>query len=141
LFYTVSETLLVKGMTREIYEGGNGIPGMKDLITIYGDGRINLRYASVDVVQSLSENITREGAESLIEQRDTEEPASAADLAVFAGLSPEEAAAIGRLATTRYTEQFFSVTVTGEAAGLQRTIKAVVQKTGGDARVVYREER
>lgn len=46
-FETLQEVLLVKGVTEEVFEK------IKDSITIYGDGRININTASFEVLASL----------------------------------------------------------------------------------------
>lgn len=58
-FETIDELLLVKGITAEIYYGSN----LNKLLTIYGDGRININTASktvLDVIPLLSDAAVNE---------------------------------------------------------------------------------
>jgi general secretion pathway protein K len=49
----LGELLLVRGITREIYAGTADRPGLKDLVTVYGDGKINLNTAPVELVAAM----------------------------------------------------------------------------------------
>jgi general secretion pathway protein K len=49
----LGELTLVRGITREIYEGTGERPGLKDLLTVYGDGKVNLNTAPVELVAAL----------------------------------------------------------------------------------------
>ncbi len=50
---SLAELLLVRGMTEAIYHGKEGGPGLKDLVTVYGGGRININTAGPEVLQAL----------------------------------------------------------------------------------------
>jgi general secretion pathway protein K len=50
---SVDELLLVRGMTDALYYGKHGSPGLKDLLTVYSGGKININTAGPLVLQAL----------------------------------------------------------------------------------------
>jgi general secretion pathway protein K len=67
----IEELMMIKGITREIYEGTKDRPGLRQLLTIYGDGRININTAPILVLRSLSPDMTVGGAQRMDEYRRT----------------------------------------------------------------------
>ncbi|MDQ5986797.1 MAG: hypothetical protein CSYNP_02530 [Syntrophus sp. SKADARSKE-3] len=67
----IEELMMIKGITREIYEGTKDRPGLRQLLTIYGDGRININTAPALVLRSLSPAMTVERAQKMDEYRRT----------------------------------------------------------------------
>ncbi|EFL49705.1 general secretion pathway protein K [Solidesulfovibrio fructosivorans JJ]] len=51
---TLSELLLVRGMTVELYNGKNGQPGLKDLLTVWESRTININTAPAPVLRALA---------------------------------------------------------------------------------------
>jgi len=65
---SLAELLLVRGMTEALYFGKEGGPGLKDLLTLYSDGKININTAGPLVLQALlSPSTPPETAESWVE--------------------------------------------------------------------------
>jgi general secretion pathway protein K len=62
---SVDELLLVKGITPEIFFGAEGRPGIRDFLTVYGEGRININTAPKLVLRALSADITPERADAI----------------------------------------------------------------------------
>jgi general secretion pathway protein K len=50
---SLAELLLVRGMTEALYNGKEGGPGLKDLVTVYSDGKININTAGPEVLNAL----------------------------------------------------------------------------------------
>ena len=50
---SLAELLLVRGMTEALYYGKDGGPGLKDLLTVYSGGKININTAGPVVLQAL----------------------------------------------------------------------------------------
>jgi general secretion pathway protein K len=50
---SVAELLLVRGMTDALYYGKDGNPGLKDLLTVYSGGKININTAGLLMLQAL----------------------------------------------------------------------------------------
>lgn len=69
-FDAPEELLLVRGVTPELYYGQGGLPGLRDVVSVYGrTKRINLRFAKAPVLQAVV-GIDAETAAELIRQRD-----------------------------------------------------------------------
>lgn len=62
---SLDELLLVQGITPEIFFGSNGKPGIRDFLTVYGDGQININTAPPMVLRALSADMTPERAEAM----------------------------------------------------------------------------
>ncbi len=54
----IDELLMIKGMTNKLYYGTKETPGLRQLLTVYGDGRININTAPKLVLRALSEDMT-----------------------------------------------------------------------------------
>jgi general secretion pathway protein K len=65
---SLAELLLVRGMTEALYYGKEGGPGLKDLLTLYSGGKININTAGPLVLLALlSASTPPETAESWVE--------------------------------------------------------------------------
>ena len=76
-FTSLAELQLVRGMTESLYFGSEGNPGLRDLLTIYSDGKININTAGPVVLKALvsksvSEDTAQAWTESMVAYR--EEP-------------------------------------------------------------------
>jgi general secretion pathway protein K len=76
-FDVLSELLLLKGVTSEIFYGRDGndlagtnpFGGLEQYLTVYGDGKININEAPLAVIRSLSESMSTSLAQNIIELR------------------------------------------------------------------------
>ncbi len=160
-FDTVRELLLVKGFSEPILTGGRFDPatvegltgsgvstrfsrfsytneiiiaGIEQMLTTYGDGRINIQSAPYDVLRTLPD-VDDILARAIMEERDAmenDEPnpfASVEDLfARIDGLNP----AIADRITVR--SQYYRITVTGRAGVVERQIWAIAYHDGRQLR-------
>lgn len=65
----LEELLTVKGITKALYYGTEDSPGLRDVLTVYGDGKININTAPKTVLRALSPDVTRGMAEQLDDYR------------------------------------------------------------------------
>jgi general secretion pathway protein K len=63
----LEEILMIKGVTRELYYGTQGKPGLEKYLTLYGMGKININTAPKLILRILSKDMTTE----MIEEMDT----------------------------------------------------------------------
>lgn len=61
----IEELLMVKGMSRELFYGTGQTPGLRNYVTVFGDGRININTAPKPVLRALTAEITDEDVELL----------------------------------------------------------------------------
>lgn len=67
-FKTLAELQLVRGMTDSLYFGEEGNPGLRDLLTTYSEGKININTAGPLVLKALvSETVSEDTAEAWAE--------------------------------------------------------------------------
>ena len=127
----LSELLLVKGMTREIFYGradaaGTGpTTGMSEYLTVYGDGAVNLNDASATVLQTLSEKIDLSLAENIVQHRPYK---SIGDLAGVPGMTREVLQAVRGLVTVRPGGEYYTIAARGVVDNCVRTIRLAVRK-------------
>lgn len=60
---------MVKGMTRDLFNGTEKTAGLAQYLTVFGDGRININTAPLPVLLALAETMTTEDARRLDEHR------------------------------------------------------------------------
>lgn len=152
---TVGEMSLIKGFTPAILDGGRlttgpfeadtvQMSGISDLLTTYGDGKVNINAASVRVLQTLPD-VDQEMAQYIVNQRATWVDAAGGERRGFRepgellALVPEfPPQAVDQL-TTQSTE--FRITSTGDLNGVLRTIWCIVRFADGRFKVLrWRED-
>jgi general secretion pathway protein K len=138
---TIGELGLIKGFTPEILNGGTlstgmfesdavVLSGIADMLTTYGDGKVNINAASERVLQTLP-GVAPEMAAYIVSERDTWVDETGAERRGFestgdlVALVPDfPAEAVDQL-TTSSTE--FRITSTGDLNGVLRSIWCIVR--------------
>lgn len=134
----LSELMLVKGMTGEVFRGATGAEqagppmGMEQFLTVYGDGRVNINEASAIVLQSLSEQIGRTLAESVVQHRPYR---NMEELGKVPGMTPEILQVVRGLVTMQSGEEYYTVTVRGVVGNCVRALRLAVRRDGVQGRV------
>lgn len=142
-FDTLNELLLVKGMTTEIFYGRAGdeskniepVDGIQQLLTIHGDGKININEASPMVIQSLSDQMSFGLMQNIIEQRNIRRYGSVGQLQNVPGMTPQVYESIRELITVKPKGHYYNVTVTGVAGQFMRKVQIVIRKDSSSARI------
>ena len=133
---TTEELLLVKGVTPQAFEC------IHSYVTVYGDGKININYASKLVLESLSEKMDAALAQMIIDQRKFKLFDNITELRGVPGMTDKIYYAIKKTATVGPTSQYYYVTSYGTVDDLSCTIIAVLRKnvkTKNIEVVVYKE--
>jgi general secretion pathway protein K len=142
-FETLNELLLVKGMTPIIFHGRAAdktqniepVDGIRQYLTIYGDGKININEASPRVILSLSEKMSSPLAQSIVEQRKIKQFASVGQLQNVPGMTPQVYNSVRELITVKPKERYYNVTVTGVAGQFIRKVQIVLRSDSNTARL------
>jgi len=135
----LGELTLVKGMSREIFHGAAGtgetprVAGMKQFLTVYGDGKLNINEASVTVLQTLSERMTRALAENVVQHRPYK---NARELSEVPGMTPDVLEEIQEFAGVQAGSEYYTVTARGVAGQCVRTLQVVVKRDRRKGRCV-----
>jgi general secretion pathway protein K len=135
---TIEELLAVKGISPEVLER------LRDCLTVYGDGKININAASEFMLASLSEKMDRALAQVIIERRRFEPFEAVAELRGLPGMTDSLYHAINRMLTVDPTDRYYTVTSRGDVERLGRTVTAIFrmnEKTKSVEVVFYRELR
>lgn len=139
---TVEELLLVKGFSKTILYGGNIDPafddeepvtirGFADLLTTYGDGKVNVNAASLNVLLTLP-GMDKEMANGIIMEREgwidvdgnSESNPFVSVNDVFARI-PDMPPAMKKQVTT--SSKIYRITAIGDVSGVQRKIWTIVR--------------
>jgi general secretion pathway protein K len=162
-FDRVDELLLVRGVTPEIFYGtsasdtnnpapasasttvGNeGTHGLRDLVTTFSSGQVNVNTASALVLQTLL-GMDDVQISAILQRRDGPDgvPGTEDDLPFrqindfFTQLGQPDPKVLGKLQQfVTVQSKFFRLRSTGEVNGVKRTIEAVVSRQAGRAPLV-----
>gem|GEM_PF-4962043 len=142
---TNPQTLLhVKGITKDTYYGQTNqeSPCLKDLITLYGNGKINVNTAPKMVLLSLHHEMTPEIADTIIELRQHAPITSIMTIINNAGIPKEIYQSISESITTKSTNQYYQIIASAQSNNDIYTIISIVhfnQLTGPIKTLYYRE--
>lgn len=121
-FETTEDLLLVKGITRDVFER------MRDFITVYGDGKININQASKLVIESLSEKMDTALARIIIDRRKFKPFESIAELRDVPGMTDGIYNTIKKIVTVNPADQYCHVFSRGNAGNHSSTVAAILRK-------------
>lgn len=122
----IEELLMVKGVTKEILYGSEDTPGLASLVTLYGDGRVNVNTAPKLVLRALAQEITEE----MVDEMDTYRKNEQNDLSNslwYKRVSGMSGVSINpNLITSK--SQVFRITSTGFFEKLQETVTGIIKR-------------
>jgi general secretion pathway protein K len=132
----VEELLAVNGMSLE------SLGRLRDYLTVYGDGKINVNSASKPILASLSEQMDAALAQIIVERRRLKPFESVAELRDLPGMTDSLYYSINKTLTVDPTDQYYNVTSVGNIDNLACTVTAILkmnESTGSVKVVLYRE--
>jgi general secretion pathway protein K len=121
-FETTEDILLIKGVTQQVFGC------LRDFITVRGDDKININWASKHVIQSLSESMDPVLAQMIIDRRKIKSFGSVMELREIPGLTDGIYQAIKKTVTVSPTKKYYRVTSEGTADGLSCTTVAILAR-------------
>lgn len=130
-FYSIDEILLIDGISKDDYNK------LKQYLTIYGDGRININGADVPVLESLSEDITEDIAKRIIDYRKNMPFEEIGDIFKVNGFQTIGQSIIGKI---RVKGEYFSIHSESSYNGINKVIDAVIHMKGSSAYTLYWKE-
>ncbi len=119
-FETTEDLLLIKGVTQQVFGC------LRDFITVRGDDKININWASKHVIQSLSESMDPVLAQMIIDRRKIKSFGSVMELREIPGMTDGIYQAIEKTVTVSSTKKYYRVTSEGTADGLSCKTVAVL---------------
>lgn len=125
----IDDLLMVKGVTKELYYGTKETAALKDCLTIYGDGTINVNTAPTLVLRALSQAITPELADEMDKYRRTEGH-DLADVNWYVKVPGMQGISMnyGQLGVK---SNYFTITSTGLLGNMRETVVGSVKKGEG----------
>ena len=121
-FETTEDILLVKGVTQQVFGC------LREFITVRGEDKININWASKHVIQSLSENMDPVLAQMIIDRRKIKPFGSVIELREIPGMTDAIYQAIEKTVTVSSTKKYYRVTSEGITDGLSSTTVAILAR-------------
>ena len=126
---SLSQMLLIKGITKELFYGSKDRPGISNYLTVYGDGRININTADPLVLSSLSDDIDMEMAADMVEYRlddgnDLKDPAWYRKVPGMGDVAIESA-------LIKTASPYFAIESTGITETINKRVAAIIKRKGG----------
>lgn len=132
----IDELLPVKGMTPD------ALSRLRDFLTTFGDGKININAAPKLVLESLSEQMNPALVQSILNRRRLKPLANIAELREMPGMTDNLFQTIKDTITTGQEERYYRVLARGVVEDLSITVEAVLRRNtqAGNVDIVqYRE--
>lgn len=123
----IEELLMIRGITNELFAGTKDKPGLRQLVTIYGTGAININTAPKMVLRSLSSDITAEAADKIdAYRRNKSSDLSSADWYNRVPGVGNVTIKTGLVDVTK--SNYFKIYSTGVADKMQQSVAGVIQR-------------
>jgi general secretion pathway protein K len=122
----IDELLMIKGMTGKLYYGTSETPGLRQLLTVYGDGRININTAPKQLLRALSADMTVEAADKMDVYRRNKDNDLANILWYQKVPGMADITIDSRLITT--TSSIFRIVSTGILHQMSQTVSGVIKR-------------
>lgn len=123
---SVDELLMVRGITRELFYGIEDRPGLNRLLTVTGEGSVNINTAPKEVLRALHPTITEDAANRMDDYR--RNPAnSLTETSWYRRIAGLENTAIDAVTVVTKSE-YFQVSSTGRLGTMKRTMRGIVKR-------------
>ena len=123
------ELLLVKGIFPDLFES------LRDHVTVYGDGTININDASATVLQSLSEDIDPLLAKMITERQKLGPLEDITDLQHVPGMTSDIYSKIIKQLTASSRGKYYQVESSGKVDQAARMVKAIIARDSDTKKV------
>lgn len=137
----IEELLLLPKIEKQDFYGkivyGKKIPGLTELLTAFGGGKININTASAIVLQSLDEKIDEKMAAQIILRREEKPFSSLNDLLDINGIDLNLIYRISGLSDIK--SDAFKIIITVEYGADKFKFTNIVKRTGQNFKLVYRK--
>lgn len=128
---SIYEMTQIAGVTKELFFGTEDTPGLKEYLTVYGDGsgKININTVDRDILMVLSDDLDIEMADEILEYRADEENSLGTPLWYKAALGTGEDVIKPSLLTVKST--YFEILSTGLKDTAAKELRVIVKRAGG----------
>jgi general secretion pathway protein K len=131
---SLGEMLLIKGIDSSVFYGTEEKEGLRNYLTIYSEGRININTASIPILMSLSPNVSQTMAQAVLEYRGQKPFRKTEDLRSIPGwesVYPQISSEI----TVR--SNFFALEIQGDYREARAMVQTVIKRDGRRTRILF----
>jgi general secretion pathway protein K len=125
----LEELLLIKGVTPDVFNR------LRNVLTVYGDGKININTAPEQVILSLSENMDQAVARVLIERRKFEPFETIEEIKALPGITDDIYKTIEAAAVAKPANRYYRVASLAAAGSTGWQITAILRKNMANAAI------
>jgi general secretion pathway protein K len=123
---SIDELLLVRGISRELFYGTSERPGLARLLTVHGEGSININTAPKEVLRALSPSITEDAVNRMDDYR-RNAANNLTEPSWYRRVSGLQNTAIDSV-TVATKSEYFQIAATGHLGTMKRTIRGIVKR-------------
>jgi general secretion pathway protein K len=131
---SLGEMLLIKGIDSSIFYGTDEREGLRNYLTVYSDGKININTASLPVLLSLSSKVDQIMAQAVLDSRGKKPFRSPEDLRSIPGWDSVYPQISSEIAVR---SNYFSLEVQGNYHDSRAIIQTVIKREGKQTRVLF----
>jgi len=131
---SLGEMLLIKGVSPSIFYGTEDKEGLRNYLTVYSEGKININTASLPVLMSLSPRVDQGMAQAVVDYRKLKPFRKPDDLRAIPGWDAIYPAISSEIAV--YTN-YFSLEVTGIYHDARALVRTVIKREGRQTRILF----
>jgi general secretion pathway protein K len=136
---TIEEMLLVRGVTEEIFYGNSKRDGIRNYLTVYGSGKININTAPIPVLIALSQDMSEE----LAMQMDSYRRDETKEMDLASALWYKKIWPYGNPFPETYltvSSDSFSIHLKATLSESVKEVQAVVSRSKSQADIIYWQE-
>lgn len=125
---SIYEMTQINGITKELFFGINGNPGLKEFLTVYGDGtgKININTVDRNILMVLSDDLDQEMINEILQYREDEDNDLKSPKWYQLALGTSEEVINSSLLTTN--SSYFEILSTGIRDTAAKELKAIVKR-------------
>ncbi|MGD9158758.1 MAG: type II secretion system minor pseudopilin GspK [Desulfobacteraceae bacterium] len=127
---SIYEMTQIKGITKKLFYGTNETPGLKEYLTVYGDGsgKININTADKNILMVLSDDLDQEMIDEILQYREDEDNDLGTVLWYKEALGTSEDIINSSLLTVK--SSYFEILSRGLKDTAVKELKVVVKRAG-----------
>ncbi|MCF8037765.1 MAG: type II secretion system minor pseudopilin GspK [Desulfohalobiaceae bacterium] len=131
---TLGELTLIRGIDQELYHGQDEKPGLKDLLTVHSDGKININTAPVEILAALvkpdfSDDMAMEFAQDIVKYRQDPNNFDSLTEGWWQPVKDELGVGLSNVSITK-TSDYFSALITARVGSIPVKAYAVLKRGG-----------
>ena len=124
---SIDELLKIKGMTGELFYGSETTPGLRNYVTVHGEGKININTAPSIILRALADEITMEMVEDMDEFR-RDDGNELANVSWYKNVTGMDAITINKNLIT-VQSNVFTIVSTGQVGAMRKQITGIIKRS------------